>query len=57
MFSTYQAPTHGYILKKWNTTGYRATAHAYMKREKLTEVEHINGRWYTLKEIELSMIN
>ena len=53
-----QVPIGGYILTKWNMRNcYRATAHAYMKREGLTSVEHFGGRWYTLSEIENAMIN
>ena len=58
MFNIEQIPIKGYILKNWNIRGcYRATAHAYLKREGLSLVEHINGRWYTLMEIENAIIN
>lgn len=49
-------PSQGYILKKWNQIGYRATALAYLKREKKYTIEHVNGRWYTLKEIKNAII-
>ena len=57
MFENYTTPTKGFILKNWNTGGYRATAVAYLKQEGLNAVEHINGRWYTLVELENAMIN
>jgi hypothetical protein len=56
MFNNSQVPTFGYILKNWNAIGYRATAHAYMKREGLVSVEHKNGKFYSLEEIENSML-
>jgi len=56
MFENYTTPTQGYILKNWNISGYRATAVAYLKREGLWTVEHNNGRWYSLKELEDAMI-
>jgi len=56
MFKTNNCPGFGYILKNWGQTGYRATALAYLKREGLFEVEHINGRFYTLTEIERDII-
>jgi hypothetical protein len=51
-----KTPTYGYILKNWNTIGYRATAYAYMKREAVNIIEHKNGRFYSLEEIENSMV-
>ena len=57
MFENYTTPTQGYILKNWDTTGYRATAVAYLQREGLFSVEHINGRWYTLTELKEALIN
>jgi hypothetical protein len=56
MFNQNQVPTFGFLLTKWNQLGYRATAHAYLKREGFFSVEHKNGRWYTLTEIENAMI-
>lgn len=51
-------PTRGYILKNWNSgNDYRSTAIAYLERENLYSVEHINGRWYTLDELKNSRIN
>jgi hypothetical protein len=50
-------PTRGYILKNWNYgNAYRSTAIAYLERENLYSVEHINGRWYTLYELKNSRI-
>lgn len=49
-------PTYGYILKNWNTIGYRATAYAYMKREGVNIIEHKNGKFYSLEEIQKAMI-
>jgi len=46
----------GYILKNWNMFGRRATAVAYLKREGLDAVEHTDGRWYSLKELEEALI-
>jgi hypothetical protein len=46
-------PVAGYILPLWNQKGqYRATAHAYMKRENVQVVENLNGKKYTLEQIE-----
>jgi hypothetical protein len=56
MFENYKIPQKGYIFKNWNISGYRATAIAYLKREGLNSVENINGRWYSLKELEESII-
>jgi len=56
MFENFTTPTQGYILEKWETSGYRSTAVAYMKREKLKEVKHKNGRVYSLEELEDAMI-
>ena len=36
--------------------GYRATAIAYMKREGINIVEHINGKHYTLSQLEEATI-
>ena len=56
MFNQDQIPTSGFLLANWNQEGYRSTAHAYLKREGLYSIEHKNGRWYTLPEIESAMI-
>ena len=56
-FNQTSLPRYGYLLPKWGQVGYRATAHAYMKREALTSVQHTNGKHYTLNEIENGMIN
>ena len=56
MFKTDKIPTGGYILKRWNQTGFRATAHAYLKRENLFAVENVNGKWYNIIQIENAMI-
>jgi hypothetical protein len=55
---TNQTPKSGYLFPLWNNEGqdYRATALAYMERENLTEVENINGRFYTRSQIK-SAIN
>jgi hypothetical protein len=51
------APTRGYILPLWkDTNAYRATALAYMLREKINTVENINGRTYTIADIKASII-
>lgn len=50
-------PGDGYRLRLWDITGYRATAIAYMQRENLSEVEHINGRFYTLNQLKEASIN
>lgn len=45
-------PSTGYILPKWEMTEqYRATAIAYMKREKVDIVENKNGKKYDLEEL------
>jgi len=49
-------PPWGYILEDWDTVGYRATAHAYMKREGVNYVVHNNGQVYSLQEVEEVMI-
>lgn len=49
-----QAPTHGYIL--YDSTWYRSTAHAYMKRLGLTTIKNKDGNTYTIQEIENSLI-
>jgi hypothetical protein len=52
-----QIPIDGYILERWGQKGvYRATAFAYMQREKLDKVTHNNGQTYTFNEIESAMI-
>lgn len=51
-----KTPSFGYVLRKWNVVGYRATALAYMQRENLNSVEHRNGRIYSRKAIEDSII-
>ena len=56
MFENYIVPSDSFILKKWGIKGYRATAVAYLKRKKLDSVEHTNGRWYSLRELEDAMI-
>ena len=50
------APTRGYILPIWaNADAYRATAHAYMKREGVTEVSNRDGNTYSIDQIEKSL--
>jgi len=50
-------PSGGYILPLWEQShAYRATAHAYMKREKIYFVENVNGETYNLTQIENAMI-
>lgn len=36
----------------YNKGSYRATAIAYMKREKVDVVENTNGEFYTLQQLE-----
>ena len=52
-----QPPSFGYMLKLWKQKGYRATAHAYMKRENIDFIENENGHTYSINEIEKAMIN
>jgi len=52
-----QIPTNGYILKLWDSYGYRATALAYMQRENLCFVENLNGSTYSLAQIKAAIIN
>lgn len=56
MNNTKQIPNNGYLLTLWNQKGYRATAHAYMKRENIYFVSNENGETYSLSEIENAMI-
>jgi len=49
-------PATGYIFKLWNLKGYRATAYAYMKRENVKVIQNVNGKTYTLKQIEDALI-
>lgn len=56
MFGIEKIPSQGYILKNWDMTGYRATAHAYLKREGLSFVENKDGNWYSIFQIENAMI-
>ena len=52
------APSMGYLLPLWDNKGsYRATAQAYFQRENVTEVEHRNGFFYSLEELESQMVN
>ena len=51
-----KAPDKGYILKKWNTQGYRATAIAYMQRENVNLIENIDGNFYNLETLKNSVI-
>jgi len=50
------APEKGYILPHGNYSSYRATAVAYMERERIRTVENVNGNWYTLTHLKNSMI-
>lgn len=46
-------PDRGYILPLWDSYGnYRATAIAYMQREKIDFVEHANGETYSFAQLE-----
>lgn len=56
MTTTEAIPKDGYIFPLWNLTGYRATAHAYMIRENAKVIENLNGKTYTLKQIEDALI-
>ena len=44
-------PSEGYKVPKGYGYGYRATAIAYLQREKLSTIEHINGNLYTLEQL------
>ena len=50
------APTRGYKLPQGYGSDYRATAIAYLQREGLFSVENIDGNWYTLFELQNSII-
>ena len=51
-----KAPTFGYILPKWNQSGqYRATALAYLQREKEDFVQHFNGYFYSINDLKDAM--
>ena len=50
------APSKGYKLPLWEVTGYRATAIAYMCREKVSCVENINGKTYSLAELKQALV-
>ena len=51
-----KAPPAGYILPKWNQRNqYRATALAYLQREKDDFVEHYNGHFYSIEDIKDEM--
>mgnify|MGYP006331924581 FL=1 len=56
MYNENQVPTHGYLLELWDMIGYRSTAYAYLKREGLLSIQHRNGKWYSLEEINNAMI-
>ena len=46
-------PPRGYILPIWDQSGqYRATAIAYMQREKVSSVKNANGETYTLDQLQ-----
>lgn len=50
-------PTRGYLLPLWDNKGaYRATALAYMQQENVNSVEHFSCEWYSLAEIQNSVI-
>ena len=49
-------PTRGYNLPKGFGWDYRATAVAYLKREGLFTVGHMNGNYYTLTQLENAML-
>lgn len=52
-----KAPSQGYILPLWDFKGsYRATAQAYLKQTTELAVENKDGNWYTLEQIENSML-
>lgn len=52
-----KTPSFGYYLNKWGSClGYRATAIAYMEREKLKEIAHQNGNSYSLVELKKARI-
>lgn len=54
---TMEAPTHGYFIPLWNSNrNYRATAVAYMKRENIKQVKNKDGKFYTLEQLEKSLI-
>ena len=50
------APPKGYKLPLWELTGYRATAIAYMCREKVSFVENVNGKIYSLAELKQALV-
>lgn len=53
-----KVPTTGYILKNWDIRGaYRATAIAYLQREKIFAVENTNGNYYNLLQLKNALIN
>lgn len=51
MFNQNQIPTRGYKVPQGYGSGYRATAIAYLQREGLFTVGHINGNYYTLSQL------
>ncbi len=57
MTTTKVIPTVGYKLPIWGLLyAYRSTALAYMQREELNEVNHVNGQTYTIDEINKAII-
>ena len=50
------SPSYGYKLPLWHTSGYRATAVAYMQREKVSFIEHINGKTYSLQALKNDLV-
>jgi hypothetical protein len=52
-----EAPARGYILKGESNDAYRSTAHGWMVRNNKRIVHNKNGKRYTRKELEDSIIN
>lgn len=51
MFNSNQIPTSGYDVPQGYGSHYRATAIAYLQREGLFTIGHINGNHYTLAQL------
>jgi len=50
-------PKKGYILPLWEkSNSYRATAIAYMQREKRPFIENSNGKVYSLSRLQGSLV-
>ncbi len=51
MFNSNQIPTKGYKIPQGYGSDYRSTAIAYLQREGLYTIGHINGEYYTLTQL------